>query len=335
MSHDIDSLPTISRLFDFLLCHNPAMICYLATAVRPNVDTMKSLMTDSLRLSQIVLLKKDELACLDSDEIDDPAIIHHTLSKLPQLHIVPTPLPSSPNAAEDESDEDLLTRTDDNTSADDDTSSMTSLGDSSFSIDALDDSMLYDADIWASTSPVRYHQRKRSDSMTPPSSPSLFRSALLPDSPVRAETIAGGVSVEDLLGKTLELYELYPLLGLASINADEIMGPKSCVFTWSLSMSGLLSDGDADRIAVSGEDIVIDEELERIKLEAEEARIRQQRKKASERARQRKARTVGITLAVLGVVGVGLALYMQEAKEGRTGSIREWSTGLLSAAGWH
>lgn len=35
MSHDLTSLDVISRLFDFLLAHNPAMISYLGVAVRP------------------------------------------------------------------------------------------------------------------------------------------------------------------------------------------------------------------------------------------------------------------------------------------------------------
>lgn len=34
LSHDLDSLSLISRLFDFLLVHNPAMISYLSVAVR-------------------------------------------------------------------------------------------------------------------------------------------------------------------------------------------------------------------------------------------------------------------------------------------------------------
>lgn len=33
MSHNLDSLAKISRLFDFLLAHNPAMISYLGAAV--------------------------------------------------------------------------------------------------------------------------------------------------------------------------------------------------------------------------------------------------------------------------------------------------------------
>jgi hypothetical protein len=33
MSHDLTSLAVISRLFDFLLAHNPAMVSYLGVAV--------------------------------------------------------------------------------------------------------------------------------------------------------------------------------------------------------------------------------------------------------------------------------------------------------------
>ena len=33
MSHDLTSLSVITRLFDFLLAHNPAMISYVGAAV--------------------------------------------------------------------------------------------------------------------------------------------------------------------------------------------------------------------------------------------------------------------------------------------------------------
>lgn len=32
-SHDLDSVATLARLFDFLLSHNPSMICHLVVAV--------------------------------------------------------------------------------------------------------------------------------------------------------------------------------------------------------------------------------------------------------------------------------------------------------------
>lgn len=33
LSHDLDSVAVLARLFDFLLAHNPSMICHLVVAV--------------------------------------------------------------------------------------------------------------------------------------------------------------------------------------------------------------------------------------------------------------------------------------------------------------
>ncbi|KAK4056890.1 GTPase-activating protein gyp8 [Microbotryomycetes sp. JL221] len=65
MSHDLTSLNVISRLFDFLLAFNPAMISYVGAA--------------------IVLMKREALLELDKDALDDPATLHHALSQLPNF----------------------------------------------------------------------------------------------------------------------------------------------------------------------------------------------------------------------------------------------------------
>jgi len=33
-SHDLESVAVVARLFDFLVAHNPVMVCYLVVAVR-------------------------------------------------------------------------------------------------------------------------------------------------------------------------------------------------------------------------------------------------------------------------------------------------------------
>ncbi|KPV75259.1 uncharacterized protein RHOBADRAFT_53256 [Rhodotorula graminis WP1] len=82
LSHDLESVAVIARLFDFLLAHNPVMVCYLVVA--------------------ILLVKKDDLVDVASSCEDDPAMIHSALSQLP--HIVlrdhpATPSPTSPSPA--------------------------------------------------------------------------------------------------------------------------------------------------------------------------------------------------------------------------------------------
>ncbi|GAA6027510.1 hypothetical protein JCM8097_007898 [Rhodosporidiobolus ruineniae] len=104
LSHDLESVAVISRLFDFLLAHNPAMIAYLVVS--------------------ILLTKKDDLLAVASTiGADDPAIIHSALSQLPHISLQspsppltptsPSPPPRSGKLAQNEAetdyeDEDLL-----------------------------------------------------------------------------------------------------------------------------------------------------------------------------------------------------------------------------------
>lgn len=69
MAHDLTSVDIVSRIFDFLLAHNPAMVSYLSAA--------------------IVMAKKDELEQLDPDVANDPATLHTVLGKLPPLTVDP------------------------------------------------------------------------------------------------------------------------------------------------------------------------------------------------------------------------------------------------------
>ncbi|GAA5982067.1 hypothetical protein JCM10908_004723 [Rhodotorula pacifica] len=65
LSHDLDSVAVLARLFDFLLAHNPSMICHLVVA--------------------ILLTKKDDLLDVSASCEGDPAIIHSALSQLPSI----------------------------------------------------------------------------------------------------------------------------------------------------------------------------------------------------------------------------------------------------------
>lgn len=69
MAHDLTSVDIVSRIFDFLLAHNPAMVSYLSAA--------------------IVMAKKDELDQLDPDVANDPATLHTVLGKPPPLTVDP------------------------------------------------------------------------------------------------------------------------------------------------------------------------------------------------------------------------------------------------------
>ncbi|GAA5870642.1 hypothetical protein JCM3774_001711 [Rhodotorula dairenensis] len=80
LSHDLDSVAVLARLFDFLLAHNPSMICHLVVA--------------------ILLTKKDDLLSVSETCEGDPAIIHSALSQLPT--IVLSPLRTEGSSAEPE-----------------------------------------------------------------------------------------------------------------------------------------------------------------------------------------------------------------------------------------
>jgi hypothetical protein len=298
------------------------------------------------------LLKKQELAELDEDDIYDPAILHHTLSKVPNLQDTSLLVPSElqPSALEDSYvDEDLISKA----GAEDDSISSSTSSSSSFvgeqdedeydynasfsslrstrsdsfrstgSADALDDSMLYDPDVFgpALLTPHRASRLRNISTSTPSQSPSRFPKAI-PISPPPIASAGPVISIDDLISSTLALYNEYPLIGGShSILADEVMGPKSCIFTWPLSVDSLFSDSDADLVAANGIDIVIEEDVESIKEELNSLEKKKKEIKRKHDDRRRRKANVGITLAVVGVVGVLIAIYGFELKEG---GIREW-----------
>ncbi|KAM0748990.1 RabGAP/TBC [Meredithblackwellia eburnea MCA 4105] len=314
MSHDLTSLDIISRLFDVILGYNPAWISYLGVA--------------------IILSKKDDLDLLDDD---DPAIIHHTLSKLPPFAQPPTtdpldPQPSPPGAPESiAASEDLMSSTlsESMMSLSEITSdeSETDLDhdDDVDSISALSDSMLSDPDV---SGPALF------DPFPPPSPkrPSPPRAAPKPL-----------VSLDDLIVQAIDLYKQYPLVGPGGIDADEVMGSKSCVFTWELSQEGLLSDADADKIALDGTDIVlpipvddptkVEEEGADVSpdpVDTEEPAAKKKRKGGRSKTKRRRGVEMGVgaVLTLVGVAGVVFAVYGAEIqKEG----FREWGMRMYNS----
>lgn len=145
-------------------------------------------------------------------------------------------------------------------------------------INALDDSMLTDPDIdnpAFSSLPIR---RSSPPTPSPPTTP-LRSATSYSTSPGNDEfkRPPRTVDVEDLIRSALALWETYPLVSntassIASIDtsitstdddrsasalgADKILGPKSCIFTYSASLDGSLSDSEAERICAEGVDIV-------------------------------------------------------------------------------
>lgn len=93
LSHDLDSVAVLARLFDFLLAHNPSMICHLVVAVRALASDLSArlarFVADVRSISQILLTKKDDLLAVFETYEGDPAIVHSALSQLPTIVLSP------------------------------------------------------------------------------------------------------------------------------------------------------------------------------------------------------------------------------------------------------
>ena len=146
------------------------------------------------------------------------------------------------------------------------------------------------------------------------------------------------VTLEELIEKSMELFERFPLLTSSEeekekanegIAADEVMGSKSCIFTWSFNVEGKLSNEQADAIAKAGIDIVISAPLpptnEELRITKELSDRREKRIRDLIRARKIQL-GVGTALSILGVAGVILAVYGGRigAKEWRLMEWRDW-----------
>lgn len=203
------------------------------------------------------------------------------------------------------------------------------------SIDAFEDSMLYDPDVFgpAFLSPQRTRPPQRKIRRSPSPSPSRSPFARPPSPPPPVIPSLPIISLDDLITATLALYAEFPLLGdeEKSVRADEVMGPKSCVFTWPLSCHGLVSDADADEIACKGEDIVIPEGNDRLVQEELEkvGKSKELRKREERNRRRRMNMGVGVTLAA--ILGAVVILYGFELKEVGSGA-KEWK--LRSFSSW-
>lgn len=266
---------------------------------------------------------------LDEEDAEDPAILHHTLSKLPDIRLSPpSPLHSpSTTAINTEEDEDLMSNNDDSFSLSTSNLSESIIsvsggeedeeGDSMDSYSIFSDEMLSDPDV--SGPAFSEFLPLHSFNTTPPTSTSarsLDGSSQDEEGGNRKPRI---VYLDDLISKTLELWETY---SLSDIKAEEVLGIKSCIFTWQESLDGNITDEDADEIARKGIDIVVEEKIEEIvKEEAETSQELEgekilsvktvaSKKSKKDRSRRRKAEIgIGAVLTLAGVAGVVLAIY--------------------------
>lgn len=327
-------------------------------------------MTMTLLATQIILFKKEELAALHPDESEDPAMLHHMLSKLPTLH--EEPADDEPGAArrhgDDAEDEDLMSSISHSSydllassTAGDSSHLSSSTGtligdDEDYLTEIYTNEALSDPDIEGPAFGTR--TRRESVARRPPPPPAP------PPAPP-------SLSVEKLIQRTYQLYEDVPLLGPGGIDADKVMGANSCVFTWQLSLEGRLSDADADKLAQDAKDVVIleaiyppppppassdseEEDVEELKRggrrgsHGSAASAARRRRRANRTALRRK--DVGLTVLAL-TVGAAAVLYTiktrpdvfgrplsfggESAKSaGGGGTLSAWTSFLVGRGWW-
>ncbi|PLW11890.1 hypothetical protein PCASD_22281 [Puccinia coronata f. sp. avenae] len=216
-SHDLTSLDVVSRIFDLLLCHPPVMICYLACAIcLTKMDEVDRLVADALA---------------DGSELDID-MVHFVMSSLPPLTMDPpeqtmVTKPDSHSAAGHEKN---------NPTIKEDGSAPTNLAAQQRSQNnpPLIDQLPQDQPgAETETAQIDGDERGIKQEQT-----------TQPDEEARRKA---GVSIEAIVQSALRLYTTHgPSDG--HLKLHKIMGPKSCIHTWSQSQAHQLSDQEAEEI---------------------------------------------------------------------------------------
>ena len=324
-AHDLPTLSVVSRLFDFLVAEEPVMVSYLGAGIcelkRPEVE-------ECLKEWGV------EIGEAEGGEVEvDEAMIHHVMAKLPAFKVDEEEEEDEENEDEevegkmDESNETLIddSRLDeslispstlrrrnrkrsssfDQTDYDDEDRRSISM--STADLTSSSDSALLEDSYSGFVSDVSTPAFDPTPSPTPSPPPSIKQVARLkkPEPPK--------ISIEQLVSTASSLYSRFPPTD-PRVGVAEIMGKKSCVYTWALSAKGELSDQEAEAI-VSGP-------MDRIVLP--DKRLIEEEKKQEERIRRRRPKKGGrhqvgeweITptkvLVVAGVAGLVLAIWTSE-----------------------
>ncbi|EPQ27594.1 uncharacterized protein PFL1_04732 [Pseudozyma flocculosa PF-1] len=294
-SHDLEDQRLVQRCFDFVLAHGPQSVVYLCAAV-------------------VLLVKKRELEGLDGDEVEDQAMLHMVLSKLPRFTL-------DGDGNGDEGDEQGQVGK--------------SVGEQRPEAAVSDAHGLYaDPDV---DPPSSRGDRARHEDATP-------------------QQNQEAVPLLHLLRKARELMEAHPLSS-ASLGADKVMGPKSVIFTWSDLQSELGSadkaddtdawrarDALAERIVETVSSIVVDPQPSPPAFDdgydEGEGGGKEKSTRAKERKRYRLLRyddkrtkevVLGTVVAVVGVAGVVVALYVEGKQRGQAQDVLAVLGGVV---GW-
>ncbi|KAG0139601.1 hypothetical protein CROQUDRAFT_111549 [Cronartium quercuum f. sp. fusiforme G11] len=239
-SHDLTSFEVISRLFDFLLCHNPIMICYIACAIcLTKVEQIDELIAEAQAEGEVdfdmVHFVMSKLPKLYMPE-DCSSESHHQTKKTAELveAVLTSDLPSTlTRKASDQASE---------------ISPMIEAGPESNNNNLASVERL----ILTTPDDSSVDQRQDEKVLEPFSNPESDQPAsvttsLKPELNQTTRPKQDGLSVESIIHSTLLLYARYPPTD-PRLGFNEIFGPKSCLYTWEQSITGQLTDTEAEMI---------------------------------------------------------------------------------------
>lgn len=333
LAHDLSSIELTSRIYDFLLAHNPVMVAYLCAAVSAVGLSKASTFLDCVvpchspcrRFAvQIVIAKKEDLEALDPDIANDPATLHTVLSKLPDFTTEfqpvwqekrgrssspsPRSMPSSPKLGASRPPSRTHSRA---------SSMASSAAFGAFSLFGDPDADVPSMHMQQSGS-LNHQRTGRSDS--------------------RTRHRPKAILLETVFSSALQLYEQYPI-DHPEVQANTIFGHNSVVYTWARPD---LTAEDAERIIREGSDVVIPEPPAEGTgddadkgFDDEKHEIIRRRKQQSGRLQIRfylaslLALKKGPTIfALVGLAGVLIAIYARDAAHPNTSvlgvSVHNW-----------
>lgn len=199
LTHDVEDVGIMQRVLEFVLAYGPGSAIYLCAAV--------------------LLARKEEVLSMDEDELEDPAMLHTILGRLPP--ITADEVAEENNETERQQEQ---SKKDKGTEAED--------GDAIYSDPDVElPSLASDRALAASSNASEEGAEKEGKRRS-------------------------GLPISSLLSKAVELMERIPL-DSGDLAADNIMGAKSVLFTWSQAFDPPSSDL-TDAASVEGEEEAVD-----------------------------------------------------------------------------
>lgn len=292
-SHDLTSFEVISRLFDFLLCHNPIMICYIASAIcLTKVDQIDELIAEA-----------EEEGEVDFD------MVHFIMSKLPKLYI-----PRETQSLDSKLDSEPSVESKTSIDAPEKLDSIRQISAHDEKVFSQDGSALSDTSHAPSTKQPHGQNSPDVASDTDPSPPGP-RPASPSHQPTEKRLLKqDGISVEVIIQSALSLHTKYPPTD-PRLRIHEILGPKSCLHTWSQSQTGELSDQEAEKILSVPLNEIVLPDLNQLRKEAKKLEKKRQLERSMRRKRLAKKivkRVVSKNGLLTGsvIIGVISVLYL-------------------------